>query len=184
MRKGGGEVYTISKLCTLICNEYEKQCIGIHISPIHREEHNFIIINETETLKLFHGSHGTKEFLDFAKEMAPTDCSYADFLQNIAYSKEFLFAYGKKFYKEICLTDDIRVHLSKVNDIDFNVPQTRHGGLDGFSLNYWMLGLEKEFRVWCSHYDDYYAPITDLANALLNAAYVDKKYRFSVIKRI
>lgn len=176
-------MYTISKLCGLICDNCKEQYVGLHISPIRRAEHNFIIINEAGTLKLLHGSHTAKEFLDFAKEIVPAECSYTDFLQNIVCSKEFVFSYRKKFYKDICLNDDISVLLSKIKDVDFNVPQTRHGGLDGFSLNYWMPGLDKEFHVWCCHYDDYYAPLTDLANALLDVVSVDKKYRFCVSRR-
>ena len=175
-------MYTISKLCELICNDCEKQLIGLHISPIHKEEHNFIIMNEAGTLKVLHGSHNANEFLNFAKEIVPPKCSYTDFLQNIAYSQEFVLEYRRKFFKDIFLTGDISILLSKVKDMDFNAPQIRHGGLDGFSLNYWMPGLDRELYVWCCHYDNYYAPITDLANVLLDAASVDKQYRFGVSK--
>ena len=176
-------MYTISELCELICNDNEKPVVGLSISPICKKEHNFIITNEAGMFKLLHGSYSDRQFLDFAKEMVPKECSYADFIKNIAYSYEFLLAYRKKFYSDIYLTDDVNVLVSKVKDIDFNVPQTRHGGLDGFALNYWMLGLDKEFFAWCCHYDDYYAPVTDLANALLDVMSIDKEYRFRVCKR-
>ena len=176
-------MYAISELCGLLCNNCKEQCVGIQISPIYKAEHNFVMINMEGTLKLLHGSYREKEFLNFAKGVIPAECSYTDFLQNIGYSEEFLLAYRKKFYNDIYLTDDTKVLLSKVQGIDFKFPQTCYGGRDGFSLNFWMPGLDKEFHVWCCHCDDYYAPITDLANALLDAVSVDREYRFRVSRR-
>lgn len=67
--------------------------------------------------KLLYGSYSDKQFLDFAKEKVSKECSYTDFIQNIAYSNEFLLTYREKIYKDICLTDDINVLLSQVKTL-------------------------------------------------------------------
>jgi len=110
-------MYTISKLCELICNDREEPFVGLRISPIHKKEHNFIIINDAGMPELLYESYSDKQFLDFAKEKVSKECSYTDFIQNIAYSNEFLLTYRKKIYKDICLTDDINVLLSQVKTL-------------------------------------------------------------------
>lgn len=170
-------------LCNLM-NEgkNEKFCVGYHISPIKKKDYNFFITASADKMKMIYGSHGANEYLEFVKNYVPQKCSYTEFLQNVAPTKEFISAYKEHFYQELDLTNDIERLVSTVSSLDFSTPQTRHGGLDGFSLYCWMPTMSKVFSVWCCHYDEYYSSVTDLANAVLDAINVDEEYRFSVYK--
>ena len=174
---------SFSDFCNLMSDDKEENlCVGFHISPVKKRDYNFFVINSSDGLKLLYGSHGTTEYLEFVKSYVPQKCSYTEFLENVAQTKEFISAYKARFYQEKVLPNDIDKLVASVRNIDFSVPQTRHGGLDGFSLYCWMPQMSKEFRVWCCHYDEYYSPVTDLANALLNFTNVNEEYRFSVYK--
>lgn len=174
---------SFSNFCNLMSDgKDEKFCIGYNIYPIKKKDYNFFVTSSTDGMKLLYGSHGEKEYLEFVKSYVPQKCSYIEFLQNIAQTKEFISAYKERFYQEKVLPNGMERLVSTVSSIDFSMPQSRRGGLDGFSLYCWMPTMSKEFWVWCCNYDEYYSPVTDLANAVLDAINVDEEYRFSMYK--
>lgn len=176
--------WSFSKLYYLLCDEPADILMDFHISPICRTAYNFIILRSNNDTKMLSGAHSSKEYIDFVKSFVPKGCTYSDFVSHIVPTKDFLTAYKRRFYSEDKeLPQNIDTLISQVLSLDFSIPQTRHGGLDGFSLDCWIPNHDIDFHVWCHHYDMYYKPVTDLANAFLDIANVDKEYRFTVCHR-
>lgn len=172
----------LSKFCELICGDTAEVLIGYNIYPICRKEYNLIVMRSLGKISLLYGAHNTRDFIAFIKEYTPQTKSYDDFLENIAPTREFISAYKERFYIEKKLSEQEEVLIAKVQELDCSTPCAFSGGRDGFSLTCWTPGCNKEFRIWCCHHDEYYKPITDLANALLDIANVNPEYRFSFYK--
>ena len=171
-----------SNLCNMICAEEANALLFCHISPIYKMDYNVVVIESCGKRSLLVGWHNTREFLDFVKAFAPAGCTYTEFISHIALTKQFLSAYREMFYREIKgLPQHIDELITQVIELDFTVPQSSRGGLDGFSLYCWTPN-GKKLRIWCHHGDEYYKPVSDLANALLDIARAETEYRFEFAK--
>ena len=180
----------LSKFCNLICGDtadilvcYEISLDYSHISPTCRKDYNFIIRRFQGKISLLYGAHSLREFIAFAYDYTPKGILVTDFLKQISPTHEFFSDYKERFYLEKDLSSQEESLIAKVEELDYTTPHTVSCGYDGFSLHCWTPECGKEFRIWCCHHDEYYKPITDLANALLDIANVDPEYRFIFYKQ-
>lgn len=167
----------------LLCDKESDILLRFRIAPIKFDEYYFVVCKKEEELILKYSRHKRFDFAIFLRERYPQGVSFDFFVENIVHTEEFIGEYKKHFCMEKKITPEVEELIYKIKELDFSVPEKLSGGFDGFSLEWWVPECKKVRRVWCVHSDEYYKPLTDLANIFLDIADADSEYRFIFYKK-
>ena len=171
-------IYDIKDI-NLFLESDETEIISYIIAPINRKNYMFICYKKAGSLYLKNSECSDKEFIEFGREFykngRPTS------LEKAIREDSFIDAYKRKFVYVTEIKNGTLVGLlEQVSNVDIDSWKGQQMGLDGFSLDCYMPAWDKKLHMWCDIADEYFLPVVDLANFLLDFLKVDMEYRFRI----
>ena len=175
-------IYGIEELKILLEND-ETEIVSYAIGPIKKKRYMFICYEKEKNVYLKSSEYDSEELVRFIQEFSQNDMTMFESLEKVIMEDTFIDAYKRKFVRVIEIKNSVLKGLTEqVDNININYPKTKHNGLDGFSLDCYTPKWGKELHLWCCSKDEYFKPVIDLANYLLDFKEVDAGYRFRLVK--
>lgn len=172
-------IYDIKDI-NLLLERDETEIISCIIGPIKRKQYMFICYEKDGNPYLKFSEYSHKELFEFGREFYKMSMPVS--LEKVIKEDSFIEAYKRKFVRVAEIKNSTFVGLLKqVSNVDIDAWKRNIKGLDGFSLDCYMPIWDKNLCMWCVIADEYFRPVVDLANFLLDFMMVDLEYRFRII---
>jgi hypothetical protein len=160
---------------------------GFHISNIKKKRAFFFIVEKSDKLFLKYSLISSKEFVSLLQSCVSkmNDGDYFKSIDVIVQNNEYKELYSKKYtkLKEIINKEHVKRFIGKFKNEDFTKVNNTILGLDGFSVELKLTKNVNLFHSWCCSNDEKHFYILDFVNEILDFCNIEKKYRFSKIKK-
>ena len=183
-------MFELKELCAYVARCGYRVVLAIMVDTIpmwverNKGEYTFFIIEDSGKYRLLWGVVYFKEVLRLLRKTNPDSVRSYEELKAWLQTKAGFAAYLEHFYMiEDNLSDAILHDIEQVKDMDLSKPPQGSQGLDGFTTYVYNPSNETEMSVWCVHHDAYYAPLTGLANLLLDTLGLDDDFRIDYCAR-
>ena len=175
-------IYSIEEVKILLESD-ETEIISYAIGPIKRKHYMFICYEKERNVYLKSSEYDAEELVGFIQGFSRNDMTMFESIEKDIMEDTFIDAYKKRFAHTIEIKDcAFMTMIKQAINVNANSPKTKYNGLDGFSLDCYTPKWGKALHLWCCSKDEYFKPVIDLANYLLDFKEVDAGYRFRLVK--